>query len=357
VTSSRELWYLTRGSGAVALVLLTASVVLGILSSLRVEGHRWPRFAVGRLHRNLTLLSIVFVALHVVTTVADGYAPIGFKDAVVPFASPYRPIWLGLGTVAFDLLLALVLTSYLRSRIGVRIWRGVHWLAYAAWPVALVHSLGTGSDATSSWLVALGGISLGVVALATLVRAAAAAGMPGARIAGAAVAVAVPVVIGTWYLSGPARTGWAARAGTPKSLLASRKAHPRTVLTSAPVPPKSFRSQATGTVHQSNGSDTTLVTVRLKLAGSPGGALRIDLRGTPIQNGVAMTASGVSFVPATTRSVYYGSVTGLDGTLVQAAVRDAAGDRLLLTVNLSLDAQTGAAAGVVDAVTPGGDGE
>jgi len=357
MTSSKELWYLTRGSGAVALLLITASIVLGILSSLRVEGHRWPRFATGRLHRNLTLLSIVFVALHVVTTVADGYAPIGLKDAVVPFASPYRPVWLGLGAVAFDLLLALVLTSYLRSRIGARAWRAVHWLAYAAWPVALVHSLGTGSDARSGWLVALGGVSLGVVALATLVRAAAAVGTPWARLAGVVAAVAVPVVVGAWYLSGPARTGWAARAGTPQTLLASRRSRPRTVLASAPAPPRSFRSHLTGTVRQSNGGNTTLVTVQLRLSGSPGGALRIDLRGTPVEDGVAMTASGVSFVPATTRSVYYGSVTGLDGNLVQASVRDAAGDRLLLTVNLSLDARNGTAAGVVDAVTASGDGE
>ena len=108
------------------------------------------------LHRNLTLLALVFVAAHVVTTVADGFAPIGLLDAVVPFVSPYRPIWLGLGAVAFDLLLALVVTSLLRARIGYRSWRVVHWLAYAAWPVALVHALGTGSDARIGWFALLG---------------------------------------------------------------------------------------------------------------------------------------------------------------------------------------------------------
>src|SRR5947209_11020858 len=144
MTNAKELWYLTRGSGAVALVLLTAAVALGVTMSMRVATPRWPRFALNSLHRNLTLLAIAFVGLHVVTTVLDGYAPIVLKDAIVPFASPYRPIWLGLGAVAFDLLLALVITSYLRHRIGARIWRGVHWLAYAAWPVALVHAFGTG---------------------------------------------------------------------------------------------------------------------------------------------------------------------------------------------------------------------
>ena len=125
MTAGKELWYLTRGSGVVALVLLTAGVLLGILSSLGARTNRWPRFAVGGAHKNLTLLSVVFVVFHVVTTVADGYAPIRLTDAVVPFASPYRPVWLGLGAVAFDLLLALVITSYLRHRIGFRTWRGV----------------------------------------------------------------------------------------------------------------------------------------------------------------------------------------------------------------------------------------
>ena len=355
MTSSTELWYLTRASGAVALVLLTAAVVLGILAALRVQGRRWPRFAVGHLHRTLTLLSIVFVAQHVVTTVADGYAPIGFKDALVPFSSPYRPLWLGLGAVAFDLLLALVLSSYLRTRIGARAWRGVHWLAYASWPVALLHSLGTGSDARSGWLSALGAVSVVSVAGATLLRVSAGTGPLPARLAGAAAAVAVPLILAGWYLNGPARTGWAARAGTPTHLLASRRTRPRTVLTAAPAPPTSFRARARGTVAQSNNADgTTLVVVRLRLAGTPGGALRIDLRGTPVDDGVALTASGVSFVPSTTRSVYFGSVTGLDGAFVSASVRDAAGDRLQLNVALSLDGRAGTATGVIDAATPTG---
>ena len=116
-------WYLTRGSGVVALVLLTASIVLGIVTTIRWSASGLPRFAVAGLHRRLTLFAIVFVAVHVATTVVDGFAPIGWKDAVIPFLSPYRPIWLGLGAVAFDLLLALVITSLLRARIGYRVWR------------------------------------------------------------------------------------------------------------------------------------------------------------------------------------------------------------------------------------------
>jgi len=355
--SPTELWYLTRGSGAVALVLLTASVVLGILTALRVQGRRWPRFAVGSLHRNLTLLSIVFVVLHVVSTVADGYAPIGLKDAIVPFASPYRPVWLGLGAVAFDLLLALVITSYLRHRIGARMWRGVHWLAYASWPVALVHAFGTGSDARSAWLVVLGVGSLVAVALSVLARVAAGGGEARVRIAGAAAALAVPVAFGAWYAVGPGQTGWAARAGTPAHLLASRRAAPvqHRVLTTAAAPPRAFTSRAQGTVTQTAAADgSTHIVIDLRLNSSPGGALRLDLRGVPVSGGVEMNASGVSFVPTTTRTVYYGSVIQLEGGLVTAVVTDHAGDRLRLTLTLGIDTAHGTADATVYAVTPGG---
>jgi DMSO/TMAO reductase YedYZ heme-binding membrane subunit len=364
MTSSTTLWYLTRGSGAVALVLLTASVVLGVVTALRVHSRRWPRFAVGALHKNLTLLSIAFVALHVVTTVADGYAPIGLKDAIVPFASPYRPIWLGLGAVAFDLLLALVITSYLRHRIGARMWRGIHWLAYVSWPVALVHSFGTGSDPSSTWLVALGGLCVAAVVVAVLARVAAAVDAPRVRIGGAAAALVLPAILVVWWATGPARPGWAAKAGTPTHLMASHRhvttAPPR-VLTSetTATAPRSFSANANGTIVQQLRNDgTTAVVIRLKLDGGPGGALRIDLHGQAVPGGVAMTASGVSFVPATTRAIYYGNVTELQGNLVDAVVRDHAGDRLRLALGLTIDQTSNSASAQISAITPGqGDGE
>ena len=360
MTQATFLWYLTRGSGAVALVLLTAAVLVGVLSSLRVSSDRWPRFAIGTLHRNLTLLSVAFVAVHVVTTIADGYAPIGVKDAFVPFLSSYRPVWLGLGAVAVDLLVALVVTSYLRRRIGARIWRSVHWLAYVCWPVAVVHSLGTGSDARSGWLVVAGGVCLAAVALAVAGRLVAGGGQRGPRLGGAFAAVAVPVAIVLWYQGGPARHGWARRAGTPTTLLASARQFPvRDVVPNATsAPPRSFSAYARGTITRSeSASGSVRVVVRLRLTGAPGGALRVDLRGLPSGGGVAMTQSGVSFVPATTRAVYFGSVTALDGTRVGATVRDANGDRLRLVLGLTLDEATGTASAMVDGVAIGGGGE
>lgn len=359
MSSTTTLWYVTRGSGVVALVLLTGAVLGGVLSSLRVRTALWPRFAVGTLHRNLSLLAVVFLVLHVVTTIADGYAPIGLKDAFIPFVSPYRPVWLGLGAVACDLLLALVVTSYLRRLIGARMWRGVHWLAYACWPVAVVHSLGTGSDARTGWLVVAGGVCLALVALAAAGRLAAGGGHPQVRVGGAVAAVVIPVAIILWYQGGPAHRGWARRAGTPTHLLGGgHRVQVTDTTASQPAPPGSFSSYARGTIRQvQTASGGVRVIIKLRLGGSPGGALRVDLSGLPSGGGVSMTASGVSFVPATTRAVYLGSVTALDGTRVGAVVRDAAGDRLRLGLDLTLDAAGGTASAMVDAAAVGGGGQ
>src|SRR4051794_15306475 len=149
------LWYATRGTGATALVLLTASVALGIGEVRTWRPGGAPRFAVASMHRTVSLLAVALLALHIATTLLDPFPRIGAANAVVPFQTDYRPLWLGLGSVSTDLLLALVLTSLVRRRLGYRTWRGVHWLAYACWPVALVHGLGAGSDTRSTWMLVL----------------------------------------------------------------------------------------------------------------------------------------------------------------------------------------------------------
>ena len=147
-------WFITRATGAMGLVLLTASVALGVASVRRMElGHR--RFVVEALHRSVSLLAVVFVVLHVLTTLLDGFAPIRVLDVVIPFRSAYRPVWLGLGTVGFDLLAAVTITSLMRHRVGYRGWRATHWLVYASWPLALVHSYGTGTDPKAHWMLLL----------------------------------------------------------------------------------------------------------------------------------------------------------------------------------------------------------
>ena len=146
------LWYTTRGAGVVTLLMLTGVAVLGVLTSLRVSPGGWPRFMVGGLHRNLALLAVSFLGVHIVTAVVDPFTHLGWAAALVPFSSYYRTFWLGLGAIAAELLAAVVLSSLVRGFLGFGAWRAIHWLAYLSWPVALVHGLGTGTDSGSTWL-------------------------------------------------------------------------------------------------------------------------------------------------------------------------------------------------------------
>jgi methionine sulfoxide reductase heme-binding subunit len=168
--SGPGLWYATRATGLVTLLLLTAAVVLGILTAGRFAGTTWPRFLTIGLHRNISLLAVVFLGLHVGTTVVDTYTSISLTDAFVPFLSSYKTVWLGLGAIACDLFLALIITSLLRQRIGHRTWRVVHWCGYVCWPVALVHAAGIGTDKTRSWVFLLTIACVAAVAVAFAAR-------------------------------------------------------------------------------------------------------------------------------------------------------------------------------------------
>ncbi len=151
-SSSTTLWYATRATGIVALVLLTMTMVFGILTAGRVRSRAWPAVAQSELHKRVSLLAMVFLALHVLTAVLDTYVHLGWASIVVPFSSAYRPLWTGLGAVAVDLMVAVGISSALRQRISARTWRGIHWLAYGSWPVAMAHALGEGTDAFKLWM-------------------------------------------------------------------------------------------------------------------------------------------------------------------------------------------------------------
>jgi predicted ferric reductase len=208
------LWYATRAGGTVSLVLLTATVALGIATARRYAPVRLGRFEVSALHRNLSLLTLAFLGMHIVTAVADSYAHLTWPTAFVPFVASYRPLWVGLGAVALDLLLAVAVTSAVRGRLGLRRWKAVHWLAYASWPAALFHAAGTGTDTRlDPQLVLYASCLLTVVAAVwwRLVRAGAEA-VRVRRWATAAL-VLVPVALVAFLAGGPLRPGWAHRAG------------------------------------------------------------------------------------------------------------------------------------------------
>ncbi len=145
------LWYTSRATGLVSVVLLTAVVVLGVLISGRRRPHGDSPLVVMGLHRWLSLGLLSFLALHVTTAVAETYVSIDLVSALVPFTSGYERVWVGLGTLAVDLLGAVLITSWLRHRMPERRWRLVHWLTYAMWPIAVLHGFMLGT-ADEPWL-------------------------------------------------------------------------------------------------------------------------------------------------------------------------------------------------------------
>jgi sulfoxide reductase heme-binding subunit YedZ len=215
------LWYSTRASGTIALVLLTIAVVLGVAQVGRVRSDRLPRFVLDGLHRHTSLLAAVFLTVHILTAVLDTFAPITLINAFIPFTGAYRPLWLGLGTTALDLLIAVGITSVFRERLGYGGWRAVHWLAYIVWPVAFVHALGTGSDIRQGWMGLIGIVCAGAVLGAALLRVSIGwRAYRGRRVAAAGSTLAYVAALMIWLPSGPLGHDWARRAGTPSRLLA-----------------------------------------------------------------------------------------------------------------------------------------
>jgi methionine sulfoxide reductase heme-binding subunit len=158
--NSTYLWYVTRASGLVTLILLTLTMILGLMTTSRSRARNWPGFAQQEMHRRLSIMAVVFLAIHVLTSILDTYVHIGWFAVVVPFTSPYSRFWVGLGTVALDLMLAVFLSSLLRAHLRPGTWRGIHWLAYASWPVALAHTFGLGTDSREHWVIVLGALCL-----------------------------------------------------------------------------------------------------------------------------------------------------------------------------------------------------
>jgi len=166
LTTSGPVWYLMRGSGIVSLLLLTVVVALGVATTNRWGTRRTPRFVTTALHRNTALLATLFLLVHVVTAVIDPDAGVRLVAVVVPLLATRSPLGVGLGALALDVLLALVVTSLLRSRLPLRAWRAIHWSAYACWPLALVHGISTGTDSGTVWLLAVNFACIAVVGAA-----------------------------------------------------------------------------------------------------------------------------------------------------------------------------------------------
>jgi hypothetical protein len=358
---------LTRSTGTVSLLLLTATVVLGVVDVSRWSSPRWPRWVLDSLHRNVSLLALVFLAVHILTSVLDSFAPISLLDAFVPFIGSYRPFWLGLGAVASDLMIAITITSLLRHRLGYRAWRITHWLAYACWPIALFHTFGTGSDVKSGWLLVLSTACILAVLAAVGVRGI--RGWPAHRalrtgsLASAAFLAIATVV---WLPGGPLAHDWARRSGTPVTLLAS-SGSPRHAAHAAhaageasgehaaqPAQPgaldAAFQASLSGTIRQGQGSAPGLVDIKIAatFGGSASGQLGVQIDGEPLpEGGVALGSSLVTLGSTSTPAIYQGRITALSGTRMAARVKRSDGHELALNIALNIHQSSGTVSGTL----------
>ena len=302
------LWYAARSTGYVSLIMLTAILVLGIVTAMRWDSREWPRFLTQAVHRNLSLLVLVFLGIHILTSIIDPFAGIAVLNTVAPFTGSYRPVWLGLGVISMELLVALVITSLLRQRIGFTAWRVVHWAAYASWPLAMLHTLGTGSDVRSGWALVIGLGCVGAVVFAIVWRLT--SDQPRVPAAVRAVSLlltgAATFALLGFAAAGPLRSGWAKAAGTPDRLLAattgSPQASPTPAPTAAPALATGLNDQLAGTAVQSardatvsltDSRDATLRVVITVAAQATSGQLVITQNGNTVCSTTATLAQDI----------------------------------------------------------------
>jgi hypothetical protein len=267
-------------------------------------------------------------------------------------------------------MIALVLTSLLRRRLGYGAWRLVHWLAYASWPVALLHGLGTGSDTKVWWMLALTAACAAAVLMAVLVRIS--RGFTSSRelrLPAFALSLATMVAVAAFTLLGPLRPHWARRAGTPGALLAaatrpaggsasarrgSRASSTGSASSSLKVP---FSASLAGTIKQTPRAGGALVDLALRLSGAVHGRLRIRMAGAPLgSGGLSMTGSQVDLLADGSNSIMEGQIVSLQGQRFLARVADGSGGELDLHANLVIDNQSSAVTGTLTATSAGAGG-
>jgi DMSO/TMAO reductase YedYZ heme-binding membrane subunit len=337
-------WETARAGGFAAYILLTLAVSAGLVLRNRWQSDRWPRLITNELHGYLSLLGLVFIAVHVAAVTIDPFTHFGLAEILLPFASHYRPLWMGLGIVSLYLLLSVWLSTRLRTRIGHRLWRRIHLLAFLVYAAATVHGLGSGSDTRMSWAVAIYAVSVSVVVgLAVRRLLVPATRVERSRPVGAALTGLAVAGVATWAAVGPLAAHWGKHAGVAQaSVVAAPAMHGS--LSGVVVTP--FVATFTGQATVSEANDVGLVTVRIHgaLRGGTSDHLEILVHGSPLADGgVSMQASHVSLGAAT--PLYTGRIVQLNGMQLVAAVSSRA-ERLRLRISLRF-ASDGSARGTV----------
>jgi len=303
LTSSPVDWYVARAAGIAAYVLLSLVVVLGLTMARQTQLRRWPKFALEDVHRFAGLLVGTFVVIHVVTIAIDAWLPFSMASIIFPFVSRYRPLWVAFGVVAAELLLALAITNHYRDRLRYRAWRRAHYLNFAVWTFATFHGIGSGTDRSAPWLLALYACSTAAVGAATAWRfgrgrLGARRSVPGIALAGAALpALVVGLGAGPFHFH------------------------------AKPWNAASFRDALTGRISDVRGVTRGIVSMVGEGKGQQGILVRADLLLRP--DGIERTAFQMEYLPSGLRCT--GTVTKAHAFGFDAVCRLPKGSRRLVT--------------------------
>jgi sulfoxide reductase heme-binding subunit YedZ len=322
LTSNPVDWYAARAAGITAYLLLSGVVLLGLTMAGKKTFPRWPRFTVEDVHRFGGLLVGSFVAIHVVTVAIDSWLPFSLQSLVVPFISRYRPLWVGLGIAAAELLLALAVTNHYRRRLPYTYWRQAHYLNFAVWAAATVHGIGSGTDRSAPWALAVFATAVSAVSAAIVWRAARArVGSWTALAAGFAALAATLLVVGLG--TGPLHFS------------------PR------PWNAASFSEQLTGHVSQLNGVSRGIVSMAGEGLGLQNVLVRADLLIAP--NKLLKTSFQMEYLPS--GELCTGTVTKVHPTGFAATCHLRSGARRRVDAHWQASGSAELAGGIITAAS------
>ncbi|MDA8346665.1 MAG: hypothetical protein M0Z66_14530 [Thermaerobacter sp.] len=330
-------WIAARASGFTAYGLVTLATVFGLLLSQRWQSRRvWPRLINDQMHQHVVLLAGVFTAIHGIAVWVDPFTKFTWLEVVLPGISHYRPLWMALGIVAAYLGMAVVITGWLRPKIGYAWWRRLHYLTFIVWLLATLHGLGDGSDSRTAWAIGIYGISSAAVVGLTLARLLRPAGSRARSMPGWAGLTSVIALGGLVFaLLGPLRPGWNAIANGGKGS-GSRLA---TAVLATNVQ-AAYSAPFQGSVTQQGPDAQGVVTLSFDLLvqGGPYGVMTLTLQGTALPSGgVALTGSSLALGTPAEPGLYEGGLAQLNGGRFSATLRGNGLSPITVVGNLSVD--------------------
>lgn len=357
VNNTKFLWYTSRATGVIALILLGTVVTLGILTASKSTPIGIGKFIGPDLHRRLSISTLVFLVAHIVSAILDPFVTVGLGASLIPFAAKYRPLWVGLGTVSFDLLLVIVATSVVRHRFNHGIWKKIHYLSWVVVTLVLFHALGTGSDAHIKIVEAIYVLFVLAMGGAGIYRAYREYGLAkGQKVIASASLVLVPVALLGWAVNGPLKAGWAKSAKGysifPTTTVAvasgtsSNSSASATVSTGPAVVLPITNAAISGTMTQTQTSSGVVVLVLRGSVANSVDYVEIQLNGV-VQGGALALESSTAFLGTkTTPNTYTGTVTQANGAALTLSLR---GPKGTVSANLSISLTGSSFSGTISA--------